>query len=190
MLWAHTAGIVSPVNVELASSVDALLMAVLGGSGTLVGGVIGAFIVFGLREYLSTLVPWWQYVLGAVYVLTILYLPTGLMGIPERIRQRRARTGKSRRGEENGTCDPLTCGGRSRQQRRKDHGKHLATTVWPVAVERRCWLGMATPSNAAEELRIGYVAPTTGIFAQVGKDMVDGFQMYLDDVKSDFGGPK
>jgi branched-chain amino acid transport system permease protein len=90
VLWAHTAGIVSPVNVELPFSVDALLMAVLGGSGTLVGGVIGAFIVFGLREYLSTLVPWWQYVLGAVYVLTIFYLPTGLMGIPERIRQRRA----------------------------------------------------------------------------------------------------
>ena len=64
MLWAHTAGIVSPVNVELPTSVDALLMAVLGGSGTLVGGVIGTFIVFGLREFLSTLVPWWQYVLG------------------------------------------------------------------------------------------------------------------------------
>ena len=54
--------------------------------------MIGSFIVFGLREYLSTLVPWWQYVLGAVYVLTILYLPTGLMGIPERIRQRRSTT--------------------------------------------------------------------------------------------------
>ena len=93
VLWAHTAGIVSPENVVLTTSVDALLMAVLGGAGTLVGGVIGAFIVFGLREYLSTLVPWWQYVLGAVYVLTILYLPTGLMGIPERLRQRRAATG-------------------------------------------------------------------------------------------------
>jgi branched-chain amino acid transport system permease protein len=33
-------------------------------------------------------VPWWQYVLGGVYVLTILYLPMGLMGIPARIRQR------------------------------------------------------------------------------------------------------
>jgi branched-chain amino acid transport system permease protein len=92
VLWAHTAGIVSPVNVELPTSVDALLMAVLGGSGTLVGGVIGAGIVFGLREWLSTHVVWWQYVLGGVYVLTILYLPTGLMGIPERIRQWRARS--------------------------------------------------------------------------------------------------
>jgi len=52
-----------------------------------VGGAIGSAIVFGLREYVSTLVPWWQYVLGGVYVLTILYLPTGLMGIPGRIRQ-------------------------------------------------------------------------------------------------------
>jgi len=92
VLWAHTAGIVSPVNVELPTSVDALLMAVLGGSGTLVGGVIGTFIVFGLREFLSTLVPWWQYVLGIVYVATILYLPTGLMGIPERLRQRQAKS--------------------------------------------------------------------------------------------------
>src|ERR1041385_7121706 len=91
VLWAHPAGIVSPVNVELTTSVDALLMAVLGGAGTLIGSVIGAVIVFGLREYLSTVVPWWQYVLGGVYVLTIFYLPTGLMGIPERIRQYRQR---------------------------------------------------------------------------------------------------
>src|SRR6202022_4440982 len=90
VLQAHTAGLVSPENVVLTTSVDALLMAVLGGAGTLVGGVIGCFIVFGLREYLSTVVPWWQYVLGAVYVLTIFYLPGGLMGIPERIRQRRS----------------------------------------------------------------------------------------------------
>src|ERR1700730_3080561 len=42
--------------------------------------------------------------------------------------------------------------------------------------------------GGADELRIGYIAPTTGIFAQVGKDMVDGFQLYLDEVKNDFGG--
>ena len=94
VLWAHTNGHVSPENVVLTTSVDALLMVVLGGAGTLVGAVIGAAIVFGLREYLSTLVPWWQYALGAVYVLTILYLPTGLMGIPARIRQQMAGKGK------------------------------------------------------------------------------------------------
>ena len=93
VLWAHTAGIVSPDNVVLTTSVDALLMAVLGGAGTLVGGVLGAFIVIAIREYLSTLVPWWQYVLGGIYVLTIFYLPSGLMGIPARLRRRRGAAG-------------------------------------------------------------------------------------------------
>jgi branched-chain amino acid transport system permease protein len=94
VLWAHANGHVSPEDVVLTTSVDALLMVVLGGSGTLVGSAIGAGLVVFLREYLSTLVPWWQYVLGGVYVLTILYLPSGLMGIPERIRQSGALFGK------------------------------------------------------------------------------------------------
>jgi branched-chain amino acid transport system permease protein len=88
VLWAHTNGHVSPETVVLTTSVDSLLMVVLGGAGTLVGATVGTAIVFGLREYLSTLVPWWQYVLGGVYVLTILYLPMGLMGILSRVGQR------------------------------------------------------------------------------------------------------
>jgi branched-chain amino acid transport system substrate-binding protein len=42
----------------------------------------------------------------------------------------------------------------------------------------------------AEELRIGFLAPTTGIFAQIGKDMVNGIQMYLDAHKGELGGAK
>jgi branched-chain amino acid transport system substrate-binding protein len=50
-------------------------------------------------------------------------------------------------------------------------------------------LGASVVSTAkAEELRIGFLAPTTGIFAQVGKDMVDGFKMYLDEKKNKLGG--
>jgi branched-chain amino acid transport system substrate-binding protein len=40
----------------------------------------------------------------------------------------------------------------------------------------------------SDELRIGFLAPTTGIYAQIGKDMVDGFQLYLDQVNGDFAG--
>jgi branched-chain amino acid transport system substrate-binding protein len=43
-------------------------------------------------------------------------------------------------------------------------------------------------ASAAQELRIGFLAPTTGIFAQIGKDMVDGFQMYLEQNKGKLGG--
>lgn len=99
VLWAFLNGLVSPEDVILTTSVDALLMVVLGGPGTLVGAAIGASVVVFLREYLSTLVPWWQYALGGVYVLTILYLPGGLMGIPERIRQRRVPSAAAERAK-------------------------------------------------------------------------------------------
>ena len=90
VLWAHTNGIISPEDVVLTMSVDALLMVVLGGAGTLIGAVIGCAAVLAMREYLSTLVPWWQYVLGGVYIATILYLPGGIMSIPERVRSLRS----------------------------------------------------------------------------------------------------
>lgn len=89
VMWTHLTGIVSPEDVFLTTSVDALLVVVLGGPGTLIGAALGTTVVVFLREYLSTLVPWWQYVLGGVYVLTILYLPEGLMGLPARLRRGR-----------------------------------------------------------------------------------------------------
>src|SRR6185312_2459842 len=46
---------------------------------------------------------------------------------------------------------------------------------------------LAAPAHS-EELRIGFVAPMTGIFAQIGKDMVNGFQLYLDEHGGKLGG--
>jgi branched-chain amino acid transport system substrate-binding protein len=50
-------------------------------------------------------------------------------------------------------------------------------------------LAAASPA-AAQDLRIGFVAPMTGIFAQIGKDMENGFQLYLDQHKGELGGAK
>ena len=49
-------------------------------------------------------------------------------------------------------------------------------------------LGMSMNSARADELRIGFIAPLTGIFAQIGKDMRNGFQMYLDEHGGKLGG--
>ena len=46
------------------------------------------------------------------------------------------------------------------------------------------------PAPAAEELRIGFIAPKTGIFSQLGIDMQNGFQMYLDEHNGELGGAK
>jgi len=46
----------------------------------------------------------------------------------------------------------------------------------------------ASSGASAEEVRIGFLAAMTGPFAAVGRDMVDGFQMYLDEHKTGFGG--
>ena len=47
---------------------------------------------------------------------------------------------------------------------------------------------MMTSNAGADELHIGFIAPMTGIFAQVGKDMVDGFQLYLIEHGNKLGG--
>jgi branched-chain amino acid transport system substrate-binding protein len=63
---------------------------------------------------------------------------------------------------------------------------NLHRTFGPFLLSSLIVCGFA-PAKA-EELRIGFLAPTTGIFAQIGKDMVDGFQMYLDERKNKLGG--
>src|SRR5471032_3290625 len=51
-------------------------------------------------------------------------------------------------------------------------------------------VSFTVPAPAAEELRIGFLAPKTGIFAQLGTDMQNGFQMYLDEHNGELGGAK
>ena len=65
----------------------------------------------------------------------------------------------------------------------------FSRTVRSLLLGTTLSLGIVAPA-LAEDLNIGFIAPMTGGFAQVGKDMVDGFQMYLDEVNGDFAGAK
>lgn len=87
VLWAHYNGFVSPADLELATSVEALLMVALGGRGTLFGPALGAGIIVLLENLVSVYTHRWLLILGAVYIGTIVYAPEGIVGA---VRQWRA----------------------------------------------------------------------------------------------------
>jgi branched-chain amino acid transport system permease protein len=80
VLWAYYNGFVSPVDVQLVTSVETLLMVALGGPGTLVGPALGAAIIVFLKNFVSVYTKRWLLILGAVYIAAILFAPRGLVG--------------------------------------------------------------------------------------------------------------
>jgi branched-chain amino acid transport system permease protein len=84
VFWAYYNGFVSPTDVELATSVEILLMVALGGRGTLLGPTLGAGIIVLLKNLVSVYTQRWLLILGAIYVLTIVYAPEGIVGAVRR----------------------------------------------------------------------------------------------------------
>jgi branched-chain amino acid transport system permease protein len=88
-LFAYLNVFVSPVELSLAASVQLLIMVILGGSGTLIGPLIGAVIIVFLSNMLSVYTDRWPLLLGMIYAAIVLFTPDGLLGIGERATQGR-----------------------------------------------------------------------------------------------------
>jgi branched-chain amino acid transport system permease protein len=80
VLWAYYNGFVSPVEVQLITSVETLLMVALGGPGTLVGPALGAGVIVFLKNFVSVYTKRWLLILGGVYIGVILFTPRGILG--------------------------------------------------------------------------------------------------------------
>lgn len=80
VLYAFFNSFVSPSTVALAQSVKGLLMAIIGGVGTLFGGVVGAGIIILLENVVSSYTERWSMVLGLLFVLTMIFAPEGIVG--------------------------------------------------------------------------------------------------------------
>ncbi len=80
VFWAYYNGFVSPADLELATSVEILLMVALGGRGTLAGPALGALVIVLLENFVSVYTHRWILILGAVYIGTIVYAPEGILG--------------------------------------------------------------------------------------------------------------
>src|SRR3984893_7189194 len=76
--------------------------------------------------------------------------------------------------------EPDRSGGAGRTLRSLFFTVHVAVALLSLAA--------AMPATAAEPIRIGFMAPLTGLFAQAGKDMLDGLRLGLEEAGFQAGG--
>ena len=78
------AGMISPKELDIAFSVEMVIWVAVGGRGTLIGAVIGALLVNAMKTGVSETVPdMWLYFIGLLFVLVVLFMPKGLVGVVE-----------------------------------------------------------------------------------------------------------
>jgi urea transport system permease protein len=81
-LYVPQVGIINPSELAPANSIEIAIWVAVGGRSTLVGGVLGAFIVNGMKSYLTAAYPdLWLFALGAVFILVTLFMPEGVVGL-------------------------------------------------------------------------------------------------------------
>jgi branched-chain amino acid transport system permease protein len=79
LLFVYYHKYIHPISLSLTSSAEGLLAVIAGGPGTLAGPIVGATIVMLLKNWVSTYVERWNMLLGFVFVLIIVFMPSGLV---------------------------------------------------------------------------------------------------------------
>lgn len=89
MLYVPQTGIITPGRMDVTASVEMLMWVALGGRGRLRGAIIGALVVNCLYSFFTSWLPQgWLFVLGGLYVFTVLYFDKGFLGIFEQARKK------------------------------------------------------------------------------------------------------
>ncbi|MBS4037700.1 MAG: urea ABC transporter permease subunit UrtC [Hydrogenophaga sp.] len=88
-LYVPQVGIINPGELSPANSIEIAVWAAVGGRGTLIGPIVGAFMVNGAKSWLTVTFPeFWLYCLGALFIVVTLFLPQGVVGLVKKLRQR------------------------------------------------------------------------------------------------------
>jgi len=87
-LFAPLVGLVEPASFSVATSLSMLLMVIVGGSGRFFGPAIGAVIVVLLPEWLRVAADWYLAIFGLAIVVMMVWLPGGLLSLPDRLARR------------------------------------------------------------------------------------------------------
>ena len=81
-LYVPQVGIINPSEMSPANSIEIAIWSAVGGRATLIGPILGAFIVNGAKSWLTVAAPeFWLYFLGALFIAVTLFLPQGIVGL-------------------------------------------------------------------------------------------------------------
>jgi len=85
-LYVPQVGIINPSEFSPGNSIEIAIWVAVGGRGTLVGAIVGAVLVNSAKTWLTGAAPeTWLFVLGAMFILTTLVFPNGIVGLLRRL---------------------------------------------------------------------------------------------------------
>jgi branched-chain amino acid transport system permease protein len=79
ILFVYYNEFISPQALALTASAEGLLMVISGGAGTLLGPIVGAGLVVVVKNVVSAYVARWNFMLGAIFVAIVVFMPEGLV---------------------------------------------------------------------------------------------------------------
>jgi branched-chain amino acid transport system permease protein len=86
VLYAMFLRYMYPQTLDWIRSGNVVIMALVGGLGTLFGPIVGAGVVTYLMNFTSYYTKYWQFIMGVIFVVFILFFPRGIWGFVERRR--------------------------------------------------------------------------------------------------------
>jgi urea ABC transporter permease protein UrtC len=93
-LYVPQVGIINPSEMAPDKSLEAVVWCAVGGRGTLIGPILGAITVNALKSYATrAFAEQWLYILGLLFILVVVFVPNGLVGIPGQLSRLRKKFG-------------------------------------------------------------------------------------------------
>jgi len=85
-LYAFSKGSIDPTMISLSTSIDFLVMVLVGGIETVVGPLVGAAVFHSIKDFFMPLTDYWRFFLGLSIIIMVLAFPRGLGGAGEALR--------------------------------------------------------------------------------------------------------
>lgn len=89
ILATYNTGVITPTTIQMSRTIWVLLMVILGGASYFWGPVLGTFVAVWLDVFISQNTERYNTVIGVIFILIVLFSPTGILGVVDNIRNRK-----------------------------------------------------------------------------------------------------